>query len=177
MAVSADVALPAQPATGSQSIVPYGGDGAYAPLAEYLVDTRVAHDASGGNATLTITMDRRYTNALTFCVAIVSGAAAASEYLLQLARSATSNEAAISIVGTMPFVAASFATSSTQFLWYPPPMFYQTEGQLSMIVPNVDGDTSILRAQIYCFNDRVRQTTPLPYLLQNFPGAGGSTPV
>jgi len=177
MSVTADVALPAQPTTGSSSIQPYSGDGRYAPHSEYLVDTRVAHDATGGTANLTVTMDPRYTSVVTWSSLMVAGSATAKDFVVSLARNAASNEASPAIIGAMPLVASSVTSSNNIFLWYPPPLFYQREGVLSFTVDNVDSETSFIRCQIYNFHSDVRQSTLLPFLLANFPASGGSVPV
>ncbi len=177
MSVVGTTALPAQPTLGNAAFLGFGGDGYTAPIGEYLVDARVTHDASGGTASVTVTMDPRYTNAVTWSNLIVSGAATAVEFLVSLARDAGTNEASLLVGGTMPVVAATLSTSNNSFMWFPPPMFYQGAGELNFVTPNVDGDSSFLRMQIYLFNINVRQTAALPYLLQNFPASGGSVPV
>lgn len=177
MSVVGTTALPSQPSSGNAVFQGFGGDGYTAPIGEYLVDARVAHDSGGGTASVTVTMDPRYTNAVVWANLIVSGSATAVEYLVSLARNASSNEASMLIGGTFPFVAATLSTSNNAFVWFPPPMFYQGEGEMNFVTPNVDGDSSFLRMQIYLFNINVRQTAALPYLLQNFPASGGSVPV
>ncbi len=96
---------------------------------------------------------------------------------MALSRNAGDDSASPSIVGTMPLVAGALTSSNNNFLWFPPPMLYGGEGLLSWTGINVDGDSSFLRTQCYLFNINVRQTAALPYLLQNFKGAGGSAPV
>ncbi len=177
MSVAETLTLPGQPGAGRVDFQGFAGDGYTAPIAEYLVDFRLAHDASGGTANLILDCDPRYTNVITWVSLVMSGLATAAEYHLSIRRGAGNDPGGPAVVGTMPLVAATLTSSNNAFLWFPPPLLFQGDGQISWLSPNVDGDTSFMRAQVYVFDINVRQTAALPYLLQNFKGAGGSTPV
>lgn len=171
MSVSATLQLPGQPAKGSSRFTPLGGDGTRAPLGCYLVDLQIDGDASSGEATLTINLDRRYTNLIALMNPSATSTSAGPEFHLSMAQQTGSD---IVVLGTMPQIALE--TINAAFLWYPPPIYYVQEGRARLVMANTDATEDYrLFAQIYCFHPEVTRITPLPMLQWNVPGV--SAPV
>ncbi len=171
MAVAIAVSLPSQPSQGAAEYVPLGGDGKAAPMGCYFVRAEVDGDASGGNATLTINLDPRYTNLVAFVNLKIGVDATAGDFFLGTFTGTGLDAAAPEIVGTIPQVATSVNTNNSSFLWYPPPVFYQQEGQVFAAVPNVGVlETYKLLVEVLIFDADVRRITALPFLMMNVPG-------
>lgn len=174
MAVSTSVTLPAQPAAGDTTFQPLGGNGTTAPLGSYIVEAQIAGDASGGNATVTINGDPRYTNVFAWLDALIDTDAAAGEFMLTISRGGGSLEAPPRIMGTIPHVATGLAATNASFLWYPPVMLYNQAGSAAAQFPNVGVlETYILRLQSFVFNDNVQQLAAYQWLAM-VQSSGGS---
>jgi len=151
--------------------IPLGGDGKVAPSGCYFVRLEVDGDASGGNATLTINLDPRYTNLVAYVNLLIQVDAAAGDFLLGTFTGTGQAAAAPQVVGTIPQVATAVNSNNGMFLWYPPPVFYQQEGQVFAAMPNVSAtETYKLAAEIFIFDPDIRRLTPLPFLMMNVPG-------
>ncbi len=171
MAVSSTVTLPALPAQGALQYIPLGGDGKTAPLGCYFVRLEIDGDAGGGNATMSINLDVRYTNLVAYVNLLIQVDAAAGDFMLGTFTGTGGAAASPNIVGTIPQVATAVNSNNGMFLWYPPPVFYQQEGQIFGVVPNVSAtETYKLAAEILVFDADIRRLTPLPWLMQNVPG-------
>ncbi len=169
MSVAATVTLPAQPAAGGTAFIPLGGNGQAAPLGCYQADVSVTGDAGGGTATLTMTLDTRYTNLIAFVNATVSSAAAAPDFALKVDGGIGTTPASVIVVGTMPHQGVD--TINAAFLWYPPPVYYIQGGRIRYVTDNVDATEAYrLNCQIYCFHPEATRLTPLPFLQWNVPG-------
>lgn len=176
MAVSATLTLPGQPASGNSIFEPLGGDGTRAPLGCYQSSVAVAGDAGGGNATLTINFDPRYTNLCAWINLTVASAAAAPDFQCRLHGGTGTITPDVHVVGTMPHQAVE--TPNAAFLWFPPPLYFIQLGQIRMSVLNVDvTETYTLITQIYCFHPEVTRITPLPLLQLNVPGVSAPAAV
>lgn len=137
-----------------------------APLGCYLTDLQVDGDASSGVATLTINLDRRYTNLVALVNPSATSVDSAPEFHVSMAQVTGSD---IVVVGTMPKVAIE--TINTAFLWFPPPIYYVQEGRVRLVMANTDATEDYrLFAQIYCFHPEATRRTPLPILQWNVPG-------
>lgn len=172
MAVTLTVNLPDIPALGQSVYLPLGGDGTTAPMGCYVGEYVLAGDVSGGSASIVVNMDPRYTNLVAFIDGRALSAAAATDFYMEIApnQDATpANGPRVSIVGTMPHV-AFIASGQADFLWYPPPMYYQQEGSIRLIVPNVDSETYSITMECYVFVADIRRLTPIPWLMQSVPG-------
>ncbi len=151
--------------------VPLGGDGRSAPMGCYFCRAEIAGDASGGNASIIINYDTRYTNLTAYLNLMIAVDAAAGDFLLGTFTGQGASAAQPQIVGTIPQVATAVNTNNGTFLWYPPPVFYQQEGQAFAVVPNVGvGETYKLAIEVLVFDPDVRRLTPLPLLMLNVPG-------
>lgn len=171
MAVAITVTLPAQPAAGRTVFQPLGGDGKSAPLGCYFVTAEVDGDASGGNAVITIRMDDRYTNLVPYLNLGIQADAAAGDFMMRVhASDANSDPPRVQIVGTIPQIATAVSDNG-QFLWYPPPIFFQGNGIAVASAPNVGvGETYKLQVEVLVFDIDVRRLAPLPWLMLNVPG-------
>ncbi len=171
MAVATTVSLPALPSQGAADYIPLGGDGKSAPHGCYFVRAEVAGDASSGNASITINLDVRYTNLVAYVNLLIAVDAAAGDFLMLLGTGTGQAAASPQVVGTIPQVATTVNTNNGTFLWYPPPVFYQQEGQIFSSCPNVGvGETYKLAAEVLVFDPDVRRLAPLPWLMLNVPG-------
>ncbi len=172
MAVSSTVAIPAQPGAGLIEFLPLGGDGRVAPLGCYMADVQLAGDASGGLASISLTLDPRYTNLVAFINVRATSTSAAPEFFVDIrSNAAATGVSGVQIVGTMPQSSMAGLGPNASFLWYPPPIYYPGEGHLSLTMVNTDAtEVYSLVAEVYCFDIDIRKLTPL-YLMQlNVPG-------
>ncbi len=140
-----------------------------------MVESQVAGDASGGNAIVSVTGDPRYTNVIALVNHKISSAAAASTFVDTISDRSTPIQPAVTICGTTPF-ATGHATS--QFLWYPPPMYYPGRGFAQFVCLNVDvTEVYTIVVQMYCFDIDIRRLTPLPFLQMNVPGVSATSAI
>lgn len=174
MAVTSSVILPAQPDAGVVSWVPLGGDGVTAPLGYYEVDLQLVGDASGGNATINITFDGRYTNLLSWANLKIFDDTAAGEFSVDLTRSAAFN--GLHQVGTYPGITEAVVTVNSAWLWYPPPLFFAGDGRLRVIQVNVDAtETYVVQAQVFAYDRDVRNRFNMTWLHQITPSTNAVT--
>lgn len=165
MAVGDVITLPAQPVAGDGVLYsPLGGDGRSAPLAVYDIGIQVVGDAGGGNAVVTVNFDPRYTSLVAWVAPFVAADTAATEFFVQLVDTVlfTPN---LRIVGTMPFVTEGFSARNSSYLWFPPPMWFNGNGQLNANFVNVDAtETYGMNCSIYVFDRNVRQIQAAQWL-------------
>ncbi len=171
MSVNAAVTLPAQPTQGTSVYEALGGDGRQAPHGCYFCTLEVAGDATGGVASMTITFDVRYTNLVAYMNLGIEADAGAGDFMLRLQGAANAFPPRPQIVGTIPQVASTLTADNAEFLWYPPPVFFQQQGIATASVPNVGvNETYKLQIEILVFDPDVRRLAPLPWLMLNVPG-------
>lgn len=173
MAVTTTLTLPGQPDGGLAEYVPLGGDGHTAPLAAWMVwgmtDTG---DASGGNATLAIVMDPRYTALVSYvALSIRQGTAADADF-----RARISPQGAIyptgsdfwGETGVITSVSSTVTGTECNTTLTPVPVMLRQSGddpQLAVQFVNVNGDVYFLNCLIYLWDINVRQETPMGTLL------------
>ncbi len=166
MAVNAAVTLPNQPATGSVTLRPLGGNGYSSPMSAYLVRLfAVTADASGGVASLDLFMDPQFESVVSF-VSLTAASAAASEQVrfdMYQRDAAAAGITRWEFPGTMSF---NSDTGST-IAFSPPPLF--DIGRLSMNTDNVDTEQYFLSTMVYNFKRDAAQKTPLAVLLASLP--------
>jgi len=173
MAVSVITQLPAQPAAGDSTWQPLGGNGTQAPIGSYIFETQIAGDATGGNATVTVNGDVRYTNIYAWLAGMIDADAAAGDFMLTISRGGGSLEAPPRIVGTIPTIATTVGATNSSYLWYPPSLLYNQSGVAAFQCPNVGvNETYILRGQVFCFNPDVRALAAFQWLRMVSPGGG-----
>jgi len=178
VSVSSSVTLPAQPAAGITTFVPLGGDGKLAPQGCYFSRLEVAGDASGGNASVIISFDARYTNLVAYVNPTIQADAGAGDFAVVLQDASVPTGAVQQIVGTIPQVAATVQTDNASFLWYPPPVYFQGNGLCQVTYPNVGvGETYKVTLEIYVFDINVRRLAALPLLQMNVPGVSAPAAV
>ncbi len=172
MSVNGVVTLPGQPDQGATVYMALGGDGTTAPLGCYFTTLEIEGDVSGGNAALTVTFDVRYTNLVAYMNLGIAADAAAGDFMMRLQNDALNTfPPRPQIVGTIPQVGTGVTTDNAEFLWYPPPVFFQQAGIATASLPNVGVlETYKLQMEILVFHPDVRRITPLPWLMQNVPG-------
>ncbi len=167
MAVAETFAMPNQPAAGHCKHIPLGGDGFSAPHSAYSLVVNLAGAAGGGNSTITIYGDERYTQMVSYMRNEIVGVAADTDQrmfiLLDTLEQIQINDPAIH----------SAVTSSASVLWKPPGVIFSsqnpTDARLLFQFLNVDGDTHNIDARVYNFDKRARELTPLSILLASLP--------
>ncbi len=162
MSVSSTVQLPDQPALGSLTYRPLGGNGFTSPQAVYyLYNHAVAGDAMGGSAILTILMDPQFQCVVDQLAFQVQSQAAAATYRMQI--ELPGDDYIMYNSGTS--VLESGIGRST---WIPQPLF--NIDTAALVMANVDAtETYQFSAVIYCFNKRAQELMPLNILLGSFP--------
>lgn len=165
MSVTGSLQLPGQPASGMVVWSALGGNGSFGPLGFWNVEQNLPNDVSGGTATITINLDPRYTNLVAYIEIIKTSAAAASEFTMTMQHTTATIAPRILIVGNAPI-----AQGISAYLWYPPPIYYQQDGQLIVVTDNIDTETLQVRFQCYSFLPDVRKLEPLNVLNWLVPG-------
>lgn len=147
--------------------VPLGGDGFTAPKFAYAVrDFLLTGDATGTFVQHTINMDERYcalVSYVTHTIAQATSADAEFQTSITSARSAQLRDSGIQVA-----VNSSVSALEIAHTWNPPALILPGAGDGARIriqVLNVDTDVVRLSALIYCFDVRVRETTPMGPLL------------
>jgi len=151
--------------------VPLGGDGYTAPFAAYTVDLMEdVGDGSGGTATLTVTMDPRFCALVQYATwDIAQATPAAAEFRVRLG--ALQQKVPIQTdQGTQANISATVSSSrEVTRVWEPVPVVLPGgEGPAPFLEgkwANVDTDVYRLSIQIFLFNIRVREVTPMGPIL------------
>lgn len=167
MSVTTEVTLGAgQPASGTYSWLPLGGNGFTSPLAAYLLNgVAIAGDASGGSAQITVNMDDRYANLVSVIQQTVSVVAADVEMRFTLQHGEHAGNMSLSAHSAPNnFNSVDQAARSS---WSPPP-FFGADALVSRCA-NTNGDTYALSGVVYLFNKRAAEITPLSVLLASLP--------
>ncbi len=167
MAVDDSFAMPEQPASGQCRYIPLGGDGFTAPHSAYSIVVNLAGAAGGGNSTITVYGDERFTQMVSYMRNETVGVSADTDQrmfvLIDALEVIQINEPAIH----------SAVTSSASILWKPPGIIFssrnKTDSRLLGQFLNVDGDTHNFNARVYNFDKRAREVTPLSILLASLP--------
>ncbi len=162
MSVSSSFSIPAQPTDGSLRLNPLGGDGYSAPQSMYVIDKfKVTDDASGGTATLDITMDPQFQAVLSL-VSVNIGSPAADRDL-RIDMYLRGDDDPFSVHGLVDWQ----ADIGADLMFSPPPLF--DLGQLVLVTDNVDTETLVLQAIILNFKRDAFQRVPLNVLLASLP--------
>lgn len=122
----------------------------------YEVQVTLAHDASGGNATITVGTDPRYESFLKRVELQVLGAAADETF--QLEQRLAGSGFTSSISGTTFRNAVSSFTPG--FAWWDCPILLPID-QVQNVIANTDGDTSVLTMWIFNFDIDATHRVPL----------------
>lgn len=167
IAVSETLQLPAQPAVGATFFVPLGGDGFTAPKFGYAIrNFSLTGDATGTFVEHTISFDERYCSLVSYVTLGIQQATSADadfQFTINSDRSAQLNDS-----GTQTAVVSGVSGVEIGRTWNPPAYIYPGAGDNGRIrshVLNVDTDVVTLSAFVYCFDVRVRETTPMGPLL------------
>jgi len=161
MSVSTVLVLPAQPASGSVSYVPLGGDGFRAPFAMYQLNSvGVVNDASGGTAQIFVDMDPQFQAVCQNMVFDIASAAADKELICAISDRSLLYSDIAQVIALLPSITG---ISNARASWCPVPLF--DLGRINGVVANVDTETLSISAQILLFNRRATEVVPLPVLL------------
>ncbi len=172
MSVSDSVTLPAQPTTGSTQIIGLAGNGRVAPHSMQVAEITLASDASGGDCLLTINLDARYENIVTWCDAQQISAAAASPYQFDL--DLRPDTVSIASNGTSSNDGGLVLAGINGASWNPPPLPNMRRIRLTMA--NVDTETTSLTIVVFNFEMDASKNIPLQTILSSLPRAGVSFP-
>ncbi len=164
MAVSSAVTLPAQPSVGSSRIVVLSGNGYHHPKSMYEVQVSLTGAAGGGNSTITLTTDPRFTSLVLRVELTVLASSAQQDYQLTLAMRGSSISS--SLVGELTFNSVSTLTPAVA--WWDPPPILPVE-TIESVVANVDGDVTLLTCWIYNYDINALNVVPLTQLLASLP--------
>jgi len=148
--------------------VALGGDGFSAPFAAIVIRAMsLTHDASAGNATISVVLDNRYCSLVSYATANIEQATIDDEQVVQMSIASAGGTA--NMIEMVAFRAAPTTMTSPNYggLWTPPAWILPGSSQvctLSFAADNVDTDVSFLAALIYQFDLNVRQTAPIGLL-------------
>ncbi len=169
MAVTVDVDLQEQPASGLIQIVPLAGNGYTAPKSMYLVDVNLTQDGSGGVAAIRVTRDDRFEH----IVAIMAGnntntSVVAIQFDIQLVRTDNPGPGGPSFsISKIPSLSPGVKQLS---VFIPPPLINPVT--FNCRCTNVDTFTLTTTMVIYNFNIDASKITPLSVLLASIPSGG-----
>jgi len=161
LSINLTVTLPNQPATGSTTIRPLGGDGYTSPQSYYLADITGVADASGGSITLNIVTDPQFQSVVSILhTSMLSGA---GDRLVAIGMFTQESDIVLTVIGNM-VVDADVGQS---MLYSPPPLFPCR--RVRAVVDNVDTETFELDMVVYNFKRDAFQKVPLNVLLDSLP--------
>jgi len=167
--VNEAVILPAQPTAGAVEYVPLGGDGFTAPRFAYsIVDMQVTGDATAGHAGLTVTMDSRFCSLVSYVTIENQQATSAdAEVRAFIAASGVPGQVFQALIVA---TSATIAARTIGVTWNPTPFILPgsvppNRPRIVSRMLNVDTDEYFLNAFVFCFDIRVRETTPMGPLL------------
>lgn len=148
--------------------VALGGDGFSAPFSAIVVRAMsLTHDASAGNATISIVMDDRYCSLVSYAAFNIEQATIDDEQVIQMSIASAGGTA--NMIDLIAGRAAPTTMTSPNYggLWTPPAWILPGSSlvtTLSFAADNVNTDVSFLGALIYQFDLNVRQTAPVGLL-------------
>ncbi len=171
MAVAIDVTLPAQPGTGINTYEPLGGDGWSAPHSVSEFSMSSAGDASGGNNSITLNFDPRFTSVVSYVRLSNSSASGALEMNLTMFPVGRSQPQVQAFANAVPVIGL---TTINLFTWCPPPLPHM--GRLVGLTTNTNGDTLSMMGYIYQFQINVLQKVPLNIILASLPRSDSQFP-
>ncbi len=167
VAISETVLMPGQPATGQVKYVPLGGNGYDAPHSAYSCFISHAMDASGGNSSINLQFDPRFTQMISYMRAEVVGVAADTAQRMFIRIDGDE------IISDTTFGTYWVGTALSSRLWKPPGVVgtstQQDTAYMTSQMVNVDGDTHNFTCRVYNFDKRARELTPLPVLMASLP--------
>jgi len=167
MAVSTTVTVPTQPAVGSITLIPLGGDGFYAPQSMYqLEDVAAVADATAGQLQLTINMDPQFECIVQSLTYQISSAAGDKELVCSLSDRSLAYTDFAQVIALLPTITGLGSARAT---WCPAPMM--DVGQITGVVVNVDTEALLISGQILNFNRNASRQVPLSVLLSSLPRA------
>ncbi len=164
MAVAVAVTLPDQPGIGINVYNPLGGDGWTAPHSVAEISVSSAGDASGGNNSIALTFDPRFTSIVSYARLVNSSASAGIEMSLIMLPTGRAQPQVEAFANAVP---VKSLTAQNVMTWTPPPIPHM--GSLHALTTNTNGDTISLMGYIYQFQVNVLQKVPLNIILASLP--------
>ncbi len=151
--------------------VPLGGDGFTAPFAAYTVDRfQVGGAAGGGTARLTVTMDPKFCALIQYATwSINQATGAAAEFKLRITALQQSIPLLIDQGSVTNITATISGSEQVARTWEPTPVILPGSGGVAPFLEatwsNIDVNEYFLSLQVFLFNIRVRELTPMGPLL------------
>ncbi len=159
MAIDLDINLTNQPAVGSITYRPLGGDGFTAPRSMYMFDIASTGDASGGDNTVTVFRDERFQNIASFLQVQTNGVSR-----IVLFNVSTHNVGrGIHIGSTVAITGDSFSA----LMWTPPLLLDSDSWALQMV--NTDTEAVRFKGIVYNFDIFASEKVPLSLLVASMP--------
>ncbi len=166
MSVTSAFTLPAQPDNGRVEEVPLGGDGWTSPRSFYAVEETLVHDAGGGSATVTCTLDQRYTSLVSFIVVTVLSAGS-SPTATQIGVFQTGDDLWAVVENAIVFGGLAIAQVR------PPGMLLVHKPGavpfVQIINVNVDTESTKLNMRVYNFNREMIRNVPISLAMLAIP--------
>lgn len=161
------ITLPEQPVAGLVTFVPLGGDGFSAPKFAYAVrNFALTGDDQLGFIQHEIKMDERWCSLISYVTFNMSQVASADvDYSLDII---SGHSAEMRDQDVQKAISKTVTTVNVGHTWLPPPTVLPGAGDSARIrthLLNVENDIVRVSALIYCFDVRVRETTPMGPLL------------
>lgn len=171
MSTSATFTPPAQPATGTLTLVPLGGDGFTAPQTAYAINNfQHTGTSGGGKNTMTIEMDDRFCSLVSFIsFGILQGTSTDAEFRLQVGSSTGGVQIpSLSEGGLVEAISSTVSNQEISKTINLIPMMMPgagNAGRIQLEFLNIENDVYRISTLIYLFNIRVRELTPMGPLL------------
>lgn len=161
MSVLESIDLPGQPATGLNFFQPMGGDGYRAPLGRYECHISLAMDASGGTFRVTVNLDAQYMNIVAMMQLEQNIASDTTAFAMDVKLRAATN--IYRVAGDL----LQLDSAAASRLWLPPLMIDPVS--IDFRLDNVDGDTAISTATVYCFKKGAQHVVPINFFADTLP--------
>lgn len=168
MSIQTSIQLPGQPVAGGTEIIPLGGDGFISPHSMTACFIDSDSDASGGKHEISIRFDTRWTQLVGYVVATVKNIAidVAIDFQIVVNATYTAKTRVVSPLALISGMGGDIVTS-----WSPIPVLVvagtgvvTADPSIRITIPNVDTETLHVHTQIFNFDRRARERTPIETL-------------
>lgn len=165
MAVTTEVTLPAQPASGSTLLHPLGGNGFHSPHSVYHGLVNSSGDASGGDHIVRVYLDNRYLSLVATFEALVQGMSADLVADLFIVEETGSS---IALRTTAAYLPVGSLASDAVIHWNPEPFLISAnsanQSEIRLLMANTNGIDLTIRYHIYNFDKMARHRIPIEVL-------------
>ncbi len=151
--------------------MPLGGDGYTAPFAAYTIDRmQVSGAAGGGTAKLTVTMDPKFCSLIQYASWSINQATpAAAQFKLRITASQNATPILVDQGSVTNITATISGSEPVARTWEPTPVVLPGSGGVAPFLEatwsNIDVNEYFLSMQVFLFNIRVRELTPMGPIL------------